>query len=288
MNPQKLAGQCAKLKCCINYEVDAYVEAQKRLPSREMTLETKDSTYYHFKTDIFKREIIYSTDRSFPSNLVTISADRAFDIIAMNKKGTKPVTLEADLKPQPPKRDAQDILGQDSVTRFDSTVKKKKKKRIGETGSAPTESNSNPKEAATKEAAPNNPEAGTPRPAGNRPNNGDRPARNNNNGNGSSNRGSENRNANRNNGNRENNRENNRGGNRENKEGRENKENREGSRENNRNRQRPPRGANDKQPNSDRQPNSDKPQQQAQPRPAKPEQKPENKSENKPETKPNA
>ena len=128
MNPQKLAGQCAKLKCCINYEVDAYVEAQKRLPSREVVLETKDNTYYHFKTDIFKREITYSTDKSFAANLVTISANRAFDVINMNKKGMKPITLEADTKPQPPKRDAQDILGQDSVTRFDASLKKKKKK----------------------------------------------------------------------------------------------------------------------------------------------------------------
>lgn len=129
MNPQKLAGQCAKLKCCINYEVDAYVEAQKRLPSREIILETKDSNYYHFKTDIFKREITYSTDRSFAANLITIPADRAFEVIGMNKKGSKPIILEGDAKPEPPKRDAQDILGQESVTRFDNTVKKKKKKQ---------------------------------------------------------------------------------------------------------------------------------------------------------------
>ena len=90
MNPQKLAGQCAKLKCCINFEVDTYVEAQKRLPSREITLETKDSTYYYFKVDIFKREITYSTDKSIAANLVTISANRAFEVINMNKKGIKP------------------------------------------------------------------------------------------------------------------------------------------------------------------------------------------------------
>lgn len=129
MNPQKLAGQCAKLKCCINFEVDAYVEAQKHLPSREIELETKDNTYYHFKTDIFKREITYSTDKSIAANLVTISASRAFDVINMNKKGIKPVCLEADTKQAPPKRDAQDILGQNSVTRFDNTNSKKKKKK---------------------------------------------------------------------------------------------------------------------------------------------------------------
>lgn len=158
MNPQKLAGQCAKLKCCINYEVDAYVEAQKRLPSREVVLETKDNAYYHFKTDIFKREITYSTDKSFAANLVTIPAERAFDVINMNKKGMKPVTLEADTKPQPPKRDAQDILGQDSVTRFDS-VKKKKKKKNGSagpnaTGSAPVAGKPNGANTGNNESKP--------------------------------------------------------------------------------------------------------------------------------------
>lgn len=147
MNPQKLAGQCAKLKCCINYEVDAYVEAHKTLPSREMTLETKDNVYYHFKTDMFKREITYSTDKSFAANLVAISADRAFEVINMNKRGHKPVLLEADEKPQPPKRDAQDILGQDSVTRFDNLKKKKKKKRPGGGGSGGNnEGNSHPQQ----------------------------------------------------------------------------------------------------------------------------------------------
>lgn len=158
MNPQKLAGQCAKLKCCINYEVDAYVEAQKRLPSREVVLETKDNTYYHFKTDIFKREITYSTDKSFAANLVTIPAQRAFDVITMNKKGQKPLTLEADTKPQPPKRDAQDILGQDSVTRFDSVKKKKKKKNGG--GNANNGNGTANKQAAGSTGSGNTPEAG--------------------------------------------------------------------------------------------------------------------------------
>ncbi len=129
MNPQKLAGQCAKLKCCINYEVDIYVEAQKKLPSREIVLETKDNTYYHCKADVFKKEITYSTDKNFAANLVTISAERAFDVINMNKKGNKPISLEADEKPQPPKRDSHDILGQESLTRFDGSIKKKKKKK---------------------------------------------------------------------------------------------------------------------------------------------------------------
>ena len=127
MNPQKLAGQCAKLKCCMNYEVDVYVEALKRFPARDIALETLDSTYYHFKSDILKREITYSTDKSFAANLVTISTRRAFDVINLNKKGVKPESLLEDGTPQEPQR--VDLLDQDSVTRFDNAKKKKKKKK---------------------------------------------------------------------------------------------------------------------------------------------------------------
>lgn len=132
LNPQKLAGQCAKLKCCLNYEADAYVEAQKRLPSREIPLETKINTYYHFKTDIFKREMTYSTDKSVAANLVTISADRVFEVIALNKKGIKPDTLESEAGARAPeRRDFEDVVGQDSLTRFDKAKKNKKRNNNG-------------------------------------------------------------------------------------------------------------------------------------------------------------
>ena len=269
MNPQKLAGQCAKLKCCINYEVDTYVEAQKRLPSREIVLETKDNNYYHFKTDIFKREITYSTDKSFAANLITIPASRAFDVINMNKKGMKPISLEADTKPQPPKRDAQDILGQESVTRFDS-VKKKKRPANKNNG----DNNGNGNGANTTATAVTNTDA----PVSENKNNGGNGAGGNNRRNGGNNR-----NSNReNNRDRENNRENNKDNSRENS--RENRENnRDNNRENNRN-NRPkqrPRANNDKQSNNDKPANNDKPQQpikQARP----------DKTENRPETKPEA
>ncbi len=127
MNPQKLAGQCAKLKCCMNYEVDVYVEAMRHFPARDITLETLDNTYYHFKSDILKREITYSTDKSFAANLVTISTRRAFDVINLNKKGIKPESLFEDGHHQEPQR--IDLLDQDSLTRFDNAKKKKKKKK---------------------------------------------------------------------------------------------------------------------------------------------------------------
>jgi cell fate regulator YaaT (PSP1 superfamily) len=125
LNPQKLAGQCAKLKCCLNYEVDDYMEAQRKFPSREIPLETKDNTYYHFKTDVFKNQIQYSTDKHIIANLATISSERAYEIINMNKKGYKPKSLLAEENETPQKKEYQDVL-EESVTRFDSLRKKKK------------------------------------------------------------------------------------------------------------------------------------------------------------------
>jgi cell fate regulator YaaT (PSP1 superfamily) len=127
MNPQKLAGQCAKLRCCLNYEVDAYVEGRKQLPPRKVELYTKDSIYYHFKTDVFKKEITYSTDKNIPVNLVAITSKRAFEVINMNKNGEKPFSLLSDTELKEEKRDSKDILD-DSVSRFDKKKKKKKKK----------------------------------------------------------------------------------------------------------------------------------------------------------------
>jgi len=129
LNPQKLAGQCAKLKCCLNYEVDAYMEAQRKLPSREIRLETLDNTYYHFKTDIFNYLITYSTDKSMAANLVTISAERAFEIINMNRRGQKPRSLLSnDAEAPVAKREYNDILDENGINRFDSMKKKKKRK----------------------------------------------------------------------------------------------------------------------------------------------------------------
>ena len=129
LNPQKLAGQCAKLKCCLNFEVDAYVEASKKLPAKDVRLETSDSTYYHFKSDIFKGEITYSTDKSIAANLVTIDAKRAFEIIAMNKRDEKPLKLQREGEDEPKGPKYNDILDQDNLNRFDNKKRKKKKNK---------------------------------------------------------------------------------------------------------------------------------------------------------------
>lgn len=126
LNPQKLAGQCAKLKCCINYEVDAYVEGAKRMPSKEVVLQTQEGDYYHQKTDIFKEELTYSTKKETPENLVTIHVSRAFEVIAMNKRGNKPKTLDNKQPLKEEKKEFKDVVGQDSVTRFDKASRKNK------------------------------------------------------------------------------------------------------------------------------------------------------------------
>ena len=124
LNPQKLAGQCAKLKCCLNYEVDCYVEAQKRLPSKEIELETKDGVFYFFKADILSNQITYSSDKSIPANLITISGRRAFEVIGLNKRGIKPENLQEDTSRQESKKPV-DLLEQESLTRFDRSKKNK-------------------------------------------------------------------------------------------------------------------------------------------------------------------
>ena len=127
LNPQKLAGMCAKLKCCLNYEVDNYVEASRKLPSKETVLQTQDSDYYYFKADILAGLISYSTDKNIAANVETITADRAKQIIEMNRKGEKPVSLQEDGGKKAPQGPV-DLATQENIARFDRAKKKKKKK----------------------------------------------------------------------------------------------------------------------------------------------------------------
>ena len=127
LNPQKLAGMCAKLKCCLNYEVDDYVEASKRMPPKDAVLQTADNDYYQFKTDILAGEITYSTDKKMAVNLETISAERALAIIELNKQGEKPLSLVGDGSVVETKK-SKDLLEGD-INRFDKAKRKKNKRR---------------------------------------------------------------------------------------------------------------------------------------------------------------
>ena len=131
LNPQKLAGMCAKLKCCLNYEVDNYMEASRKIPSREVILQTLDSDYYLFKADILAGMVTYSTDKRLAANLETITAQRAMEIIEMNKRGEKPEALSDGDAPKDESKQV-DLLAGESLTRFDKAKKKKKNKSRGQ------------------------------------------------------------------------------------------------------------------------------------------------------------
>ena len=127
LNPQKLAGMCAKLKCCLNYEVDDYVEAGRKMPARDIILQTIESDWYLFKTDILAGLVTYSTDKSIAANLITISAERARAVIEMNRRGEKPEALDEGDAVSTQDRPA-DLLADADISRFDKAKKKKKAK----------------------------------------------------------------------------------------------------------------------------------------------------------------
>ena len=124
LNPQKLAGMCAKLKCCLNYEVDQYLEASRKLPAKDMTLQTQEAEYHLFKTDILTGMCTYSTDKNLAANLETIDCDRAHEIMAMNKRGEKPLSLMRDDMARTKKK-SKDLLADEDLSRFDKAKKKK-------------------------------------------------------------------------------------------------------------------------------------------------------------------
>lgn len=131
LNPQKLAGQCGKLKCCLNYEVSSYIDAQKDFPSREVVLKTKQGEAFHQKTDIYRGLYWYSFDRAAAANLIPVPVERVSEIIALNRKNELPETLLSEEYNQKAEtREFQDVIGQDSITRFeDKKFNKRRKKR---------------------------------------------------------------------------------------------------------------------------------------------------------------
>ena len=111
----------------MNYEVDNYIEASRKLPSKEVVLQTQDNDYYLFKSDILAGIVTYSTDKKVPANLETITAKRALEVIEMNKQGEKPLSLQEDGAPKKQERPV-DLLENESLTRFDKNKKKRKPK----------------------------------------------------------------------------------------------------------------------------------------------------------------
>jgi cell fate regulator YaaT (PSP1 superfamily) len=120
LNPQKLAGQCSKLKCCLNFELDCYVDAQRQFPSREIPLEIADSTVWFQKMEVHKGIYWYSTDPHSSLNLTAVPVLRVREIHEMNRKDKKPERLliiedSIDLSSE-----SEDLLKNNSLTRFDT------------------------------------------------------------------------------------------------------------------------------------------------------------------------
>lgn len=135
LNPQKLTGQCGKLKCCLNFELDMYIEALQDFPSTDIKLYTKKGKGIHIKTDVFKRQMWYlhQTDEGENPNLIALSPERVKEIIVLNKAKKKPedlkdFSLEVEIE-TPAETDYTQVVGQDDLHRFDSKFKKKKKKK---------------------------------------------------------------------------------------------------------------------------------------------------------------
>ena len=131
LNPQKLAGQCGKLKCCLNYEVTSYMDAQKDFPQKEVTLRTKQGDAFHVKTDVYRRLYWYSYVKESGVSLIPVPVERVEEIIAMNRKNEMPENLVMPEDEPGYAMIYQNDVGQDSLTRFDdkkSSRRKKKKK----------------------------------------------------------------------------------------------------------------------------------------------------------------
>ncbi|MBR5660900.1 MAG: hypothetical protein IKW99_05055 [Bacteroidales bacterium] len=127
LNPQKLAGQCGKLKCCLNYEVSNYMDAQTRIPKVTEPLEFEDGPVYLVKTDILQEMMYFSYEKGSLTNIYPLTASEVREIIMMNRNGERPDSLKSDPEPIGPQFIS--AVGDDSITRFDKPKKQKSRNR---------------------------------------------------------------------------------------------------------------------------------------------------------------
>lgn len=156
LNPLKLAGQCGKLKCCLNFELDTYLDEIKDFPETDQRIKTKRGDAFHQKTDIFKRMMWFSYVDE-PGAFIPLEVDAVKEIYGMNKKGVFPDDLKSFIyteEEEEIEHDYENVVGQDSLTRFDNKKKKKKRKKPAGTNSSNT---LEAKPAANQIAAPKEP-----------------------------------------------------------------------------------------------------------------------------------
>ena len=148
LNPQKLAGQCGKLKCCLNYELDMYLDTIKEFPRSDVRLKTEKGIAFHIKTDVFKRQMWYANEGEM--GLIALSPEKVKEVIKLNKDGKTPKDLkdfsyqkEAVVKTDEPSY--ENVVGQDSLNRFENSFKKNKKKKRPQEGHSQGGNNSSNK-----------------------------------------------------------------------------------------------------------------------------------------------
>lgn len=129
LNPQKLAGQCGKLKCCLNYETASYIDAQSRIPKVLNPLEFQDGLAYLMKTDILREVMYFSYDKFSQANMFPLSAIEVREILKMNRDGIKPESLKSE--PEAVAPEFVTAVGDDSISRFDNVGRRRKKSRGG-------------------------------------------------------------------------------------------------------------------------------------------------------------
>lgn len=161
LNPQKLAGQCGKLKCCLNYELDMYLEAIKTFPTQDTKLYTEKGTALHIKTDVFKRQMWYilHEEGALSPVLVPLTPERVKDVAKMNQNGKKPADLrefEQEVVKKEP--DYDNVVGQDSLNRFDNKFSSKKKKKKRPQGKANPDATAQVQEQKKKPAQQQKPQ----------------------------------------------------------------------------------------------------------------------------------
>jgi cell fate regulator YaaT (PSP1 superfamily) len=147
LNPQKLAGQCGKLKCCLNYELDMYLDAIKDFPKSDVRLKTEKGNSFHIKTDVFKRQMWFANEGEI--GLIALTPEKVKEILKMNKEGKTPkdlkeFSIEIEVEKNIPEPGYENVVGQDSLNRFENAFKKKKKKKKNHGGKPfPNEQNKN-------------------------------------------------------------------------------------------------------------------------------------------------
>ncbi|MFC3199680.1 stage 0 sporulation family protein [Parapedobacter deserti] len=168
LNTLKLAGQCGKLKCCLNYELDSYMDALKDIPNNIERIETQRGVAFLQKTDIFKKLMWFT----YPGeeNWIPLTTERVKEIHQLNKEGVKPEEIGAvmieTVEEKPVNYDYENVVGQDSLTRLDD--RNKKKKRPSKNKKKPEAKKTSPRQSPDKSPAQEN--TGRPaQPKGNKP-----------------------------------------------------------------------------------------------------------------------